>query len=200
MERHEATERDTMTTIHANSSAARTVLNDLKDVQTEQDWLSKNKGTASKEDIATHAAAAEKDWEKFTADAAGLQQSGDPNDKAFALQSYTDAAKAFRSTQADLKEILGGRLNGDLQSGDATARDIQSQTSALIDQGNAALLHAQQLLNENGANAFYGNTVDRAGNQYSPVAGGTASPNNVSNQAEQIFDSHVTGFAPRSAP
>ena len=187
------------TPISANSSAAQTVQKDLDTVNKDAQWIHDNKGTASKQDLDTHIQGAEKDWEKFTADSAGLQQSPDANDKLFANQSYGSALQAFGSTQADYKEVLGGRLNADLQSGDSQAGDIKGQLSSLIDQGNAAALHSQTLLNQQGFADHYvtptqSQVAAGANPTGGPVAGGTASPTDVSQQSNQLFNHNITEF------
>ena len=203
------------------SDAAKTVQAGLGKIQDDANWISQNKGTASKEDIAAHSQAAEKDWEKFTNDSAGLQQSSDPNDLAFSRQTYNSAIAAFGSTQSDLKEVLGGRLNADLQSGDPTAKSIQQNTSSLIDQGNAMMLHVQKFLNTSGASADRAAAAAAPGSPDAtraqagvaaaasvyvtgpglppgagPVAGGTASPNTVSQKSVENFKADFNGKTP----
>ena len=132
--------------VQPSSAAAQKVQTDVKAVDEDRHWFESAK-TQPKVDAATvdtHAQKTERDWEAFQGDAAGLQNSSDPQDKLAANNAYTRALGSFDSTQADLKQLLGGPLSEGLQKGDSTAVDVRRQTQSIIDQGNAAAQHSGQ--------------------------------------------------------
>ena len=170
-----------MSSVQPKSSQARQTAQDLSHVQNDTTQLHNDRQALAKDPTSVSSAKvladtklAEHDWENFKNSAAGLQNSSDSTDRAFAMQCYQTAVVGTPA-----QESLFGEQQGDLKyslaveqgQNDPLAGQIQQSTQSLIDQGNAVGLHWQQLVDQEGGNQ-----------KFQGVSGGTADPNQVSNR------------------
>ena len=191
------------------SQASVQVQSELQTLKSDQQEIAQNKGNTAF--LSANVDKYQADFKKFQQDSSGLQQSSSGTDIQDAQSFEAQAYDAFDSTQSDLKEALGSQdAQAGIASGDPALTHLQSGVSSLIDEGNANVLHLQQINNNvdqinhdtgigiapmlTGAggtddipkNNQYGSGTLADGTSFGVVSGGTASPNDVAATADSV--------------